>query len=178
MIQNILEIEKKFPNWFNQFSDLSYEDQKYIWENIPLIKDLKDNNLEHNTNVNGNDNGACKQKVNTKLTTNKQQVIESLLKCNYRTPPRLIASYLEVLFSKFEAKEGHWLWIAQHYTPRSTNQVILEILKLHSSGRCRVVNPGAMFTFLIKKRKKRKVFRNTNGVYKQQGKEQIGRVKC
>lgn len=168
MIQNIFEVEKRYPNWFDPSSELSREDQKYIWENSPLLHDTDIGNKDINTNVNGNDNGACKLQVNTESTPSKQQVIDLLRKCNYRTPPHLIASYLKVLFSKFEAKEGHWLYIAQHYTPRSVNQVISEILKLHSSGRCRVANPGALFTFLIKKRKKRKVFRSTNGVYKQQ----------
>ncbi|MGI5841535.1 MAG: hypothetical protein ACOX6N_04945 [Patescibacteria group bacterium] len=162
MIQNISEIEKRYPDWFDPSSELSREDQKYIWENSPLTEDTNTRAKELNTNVNGNDNGGCKQRVNTEQTTSKQQIVEILRTSNYRTPPKRIAELLTMLFYKYSPKNDHWLWVAQHYNPRAINWVINEMINLHVSGRQKIINPAAYFTYLIKKRRKRREFTNNN----------------
>ena len=156
MIQGIETVEKLYPDWFDASSELSYDDQKYIWENLPLPQDIDENkNSNTNTNVNSNDNGGCKQQTNEEKSKSKQQIIDDLKKCHHRTPPIELAGMLEVLFSKSKSQEGHWLWIAQHYNPRAINWVISEMLNSHRLGRQVISNPGAYFTFLIKKRKMR-----------------------
>lgn len=164
MIQSIEEVGKRFPNWYDPNSEMSYEDQKWIWENTPLPPADVNGLQNNNTNVNGSDNGARQLEVDSDSTTSKLHAIEDLKKCDYQTHPVVVAGHLERLFSKFETKNGHWLWIAQRYTVRSINQVIAEIIKTHRTRKDTVRNPAAMFTFLIKKRKKRKIFRSTNGV--------------
>lgn len=109
-------------------------------------------------------NGTNKRKVNSELTQNKQQeIITELRKCTYRTPPHKIAALLEALFSSYSSKPGHWLYIAQNWTPRVVNWVLNYMVKLIKTGRTTIKNPAAYFTKLIKYRKKRKERRGSNG---------------
>jgi hypothetical protein len=138
---------------------LSPDDKEWLNESL-LIPD-------GNVNLNGND--GCKPKVNLESKDYKRRVILELKKCNYRTPPKRTAYLLEELFKNKDTKPGHWLYIAQNYTPRTINWVIELMIKLHRSGRETISIPAAYFTSLIQHRKKRKSsFRGTNGGRKPQ----------
>lgn len=164
-------------NIFNDYDGgLSIEDQEWIRENAPLFCEkntefknttntTKKTNENENINLNRNINGTCKQQVNLISTDDKLQAINKLKQCNYRTSRREIASLLEIIFSKNESKEGHWLWIAQHYNPRTINSVIALMIKQHQTGEKTIDNPSAYFTYLIKFRKQRRDL-VSNGVTK------------
>lgn len=155
--------EKEKPEWFCESSDLSLEDQKWIWHNIQY--ETK-NQANDNVNVSGND--TCKHFINSELKRTKQKAIADLETCTYRTSPKKIASLLEEIFVSYESKPGHWLFIAQHWPPRAINRVIAYIINVHASGRVTIKNPAAYFTFLIKRRKKRKEFTGINGISRRQ----------
>lgn len=170
MKYDISEIEKLYPNWYNKESDLSHGDQKWIWENIPLPEEdeVKLKELGTSVSVTGNVNGTYKRQENFKQNLNKHQAIEKLKGCNYRTPPKEIAFYLESLFGIWEEKPKHWLFIAQLHTPKTINSVIRQMIKQHQRGDKTFETPGAYFTSIIKNKPKRKTFRSTNGTRKQQ----------
>lgn len=121
-----------------------------------------------NVSVNGSVNDTHKNSVKSEPSSNKHQVLAELKTCNYRTPPKTIAKLLENLFSKWPSQEGHWLYIAQHYSPRPINRVVVKIIKEYLRGDKTVKNPAAYFTYLIRFRKQRKSFTATNGGRKQQ----------
>ena len=131
------------------------------------IDNLNDN-VNLNLNLNRNVNGTYKQTSNEKLKQDKLNAISELKGCNYRTPPKEIASYLEIIFTDKKTKEGHWLYLSQHYPPRRINQVISKMIKEGKRGDETISNPAKYFTFLIKFRKERKRFRDTNDTCKQQ----------
>ena len=108
-----------------------------------------------NVSVNGNDNGTYKRKANPELIWNKFDVVSQLNHCTFRTPPNKIASLLEKLFDSWPSKEGHWLWVAQDYTPRVINWVISATIKAYRRGEIRKT-PAAYFTYKIRFREKRK----------------------
>lgn len=157
----------KEPRWYCADSDLSLEDQKWTWDNIPYISP---GNEGSNTNdsINGSINGACKNDVETELALSKHEVIIRLTECNYRTPPRKVAFLLEKLFDDPETKKGHWLYVAQHWPPRAINRTIVQMIKQHRRGESVIKNPAAYFTAAISRRKQRKCFRSINDAYKQQ----------
>ena len=158
----------KKPEWLCESPELSLEDQKWILNNVHYgIKEEK--RKEVNNNVNGNVNGIYKRGVNFELNKDKHQIITELKQCNYRTPPKKIASLLEELFIDcLDTTKGHWLFIAQHWPPKAINGVIKTMIKQHQGGEKTIKNVAAYFTYLIKFRKKRKCFRTTIGSYKQQ----------
>lgn len=163
----ITDIEKMFPNWYSKQSDLAYDDQKYIWEHTSLptedqerLKQIKNKDI---VIVNGSVNGSYKRQANTSQSISKQDAIFKLKGCNYTTPPSELTFYLESYFKGCGTKEGHWLWIAQHYNPKSIVSVINNIIKLEERKDETIKNPAAFFTSIIKKRKMRKKFRSTNG---------------
>jgi len=154
------------PNCFGG----SAEEQLLVCETIAEVeqeeqKQNKRKEINDSVNVNGND--SCKLQVDLELTHSKLRVITDLKSCNYRTSPKKIALLLEKIFVSYESKTGHWLYIAQHWSPRTINRVIAYMIKAHNSGRITFNNPPAYFTFLIKLRKKRKEFIGTNDTYKQ-----------
>lgn len=106
--------------------------------------------------VNGSGNATYKRNVNAESTGRKIQVIAELKTCNYQTPPRTVARLLEELFAEHASKEGHWLFVAQHWPPRAINRVIVQMNKQHRTGEESIQNPSAYFTSLIKHRTKRK----------------------
>lgn len=172
-LYKISDIEKIYPNWYNPDHEFSYDDQKFIWENTPLSPEdeqrlntvLAQHNDKTKVNedvsvLNGGVNGGHKQQTNEKLKISKHDAIDKLKTFNFKTPPREIAFYLEVLFGDFKSKEGHWLYIAQKYNPRVINRVINQIIKQHLTGETsKIINPAAYFTFIIKKRKRRRSLR-------------------
>ncbi len=135
-----------------------------VAESTPILQDYRTEQEENDTNVsvNGSVNGSYKRTESTIETQLKLQVILELKACNYRTPPKTISKLLEQLFSLNKSKEGHWLWIAQRYTPKSINSVIAKIQNLHTTGADTILNPSAYFTKLIKYHPKRKKFRANN----------------
>jgi len=123
----------------------------------------------NNVYLNGGVNGSYKQQGNIKKKLTKNEAISALRKCNYRTPPKDLATYLEAIFGLWEEKPQHWLYIAQRYTPKSINSVISQMVKTHDRGAVPLKTPGAYFTkILTRYHKPRKAFRATNGGHKQQ----------
>lgn len=120
-----------------------------------------------NLSLNRSVNASYKPNINTGLIDDKHSIIFELNNCTYRTSPKVIATLLENLFRKWPSKEGHWLYIAQHYAPRPINRVIAKIIKQYQRGDRRIENPAKYFTYLIKFREKRKSFRETNDTCKQ-----------
>ena len=135
--------------WYNPNIDLSPDDQWYLWNFILTVLE----NKTTNTYLNGNLNGGYKRIVNRKLFPGKEKVILQLRNCNCKTPPIETASYLKELFNTPETKEGHWLYIAQNYTARAINRVIVLMNKQFLRGERPIPNPARYFTFLIKRRK-------------------------
>lgn len=174
MEYSIADIEKLYPNWYDPGHDLSYDDQKWIWENTPLpeedelkLKNLTSNTSKTNVSLNGSVSDIHKDEVKTELKQSKVEVLKFLQECTYRTPPKAVALYLGIIFSKWPSKKTHWLYIAQNYTPRAINRTIRQILKRHSRGEATIQNAAAYFTHLIKFRKKRKNSTSTNGSRRQ-----------
>ncbi len=117
--------------------------------------------------LNGSVNRSYKRKENLYQTLSKHQTILELRNCKYRTPARIVANLLETLFSKYPSFRGHWLYIAQHYTPKTINSVISQMLKRCSRDGFKPENPSAYFTYVIRNyRKPRKCFRASNGIGK------------
>lgn len=113
--------------------------------------------INEKPSVNGMFNDSSSPKVIFELTHDKQKVITELTLCNYRTPPKQIAALLEEFFKQWQSKQGHWLYIAQKWTPRAINRTLHRLTVLHSEGRITVKNPAAYFTKLIKFRKLRRI---------------------
>lgn len=162
MLHSIPEIEKNYPNWYLPDSELSKDDQQWIWENLPLHQEDKQQNYivtESNVIVNRSVNGGGKLTGNFNKTPIKILAIESLKHCNYKTPSKKIADILNSIFGIWEEKPNHWLYVAQTYTPKTINSVIYQIFKASDRGDITFVNAGAYFTSIIKHKHKRKTFR-------------------
>ena len=160
MRYDISKIEKLYPNWYDKNSPLSYGDQKWIWEHVPLPEEeeVKLRYLEANGNasVKWNVNDSYKRTVNFELTENKLNVIAELGTLNYRTTPIKISQLLQTLFAEYNSWNGHWLYVAQHWNPRAINRVINYMVKVHENGTRSIQNSAAYFTYLIQKRKRRR----------------------
>ena len=160
---DIKRIEKLCPNWYDKNNELPYDDQLWIWENVPLPqKDIDKINeieaIENGISVNGNVNSTYKQQPKTSQNISKKEAITKLKLCNYRTAPKVIASYLEIVFNDKKTKPGHWLYIAQHYTPKTINSVLSQMIKSIARGDVSPQVPSAYFTYVVKKRHMRKKF--------------------
>lgn len=124
------------------------------------IQRLREGEDKRNGSDNGSVNGIGKRQENSEETQRKKQAISELTHCNYRTSPKNISILLEQLFSSNKSNEGHWLWIAQRYTPKSINSVIASMQKIHISGVDTIQNPPAYFTHTLKRyHHKRTLFR-------------------
>ena len=162
-LYKISDIEKLYPDWYDTSHSLSYDEQKFIWENTPLpkedesrLKQTTANNGEQDVNLNGSVNGTYKHEVKSELNLSKREIVFKLKQLNYKTPPREIATYLEILFIGCGTKEGHWLYVSQIYPVRAINRVIALMIKQHKRGEKTINNPARYFTYLIKHRKKRR----------------------
>ncbi|MEK7577993.1 MAG: hypothetical protein AAB492_05310 [Patescibacteria group bacterium] len=120
------------------------------------ILSLREEESKGNGSSNGSVNGGYKRTENTQLSQSKHEVIAKLKSCTYRTSPIITARLLEELFAEHPSKAGHWFYIAQHWPPRRINQVIGNLIKLDFLNNSGIGNPAAYFTFLIKKRTRRK----------------------
>jgi hypothetical protein len=109
-----------------------------------------------NDSVNGMLNDTYKRSVNFEITEDKLKVISELEQCNYKTPPIKIAELLESFFAGYESYDGHWLYIAQNWTPRATYRTLKQMVKQQQGGWAKIQNPPAYFTKAIKFRTKRK----------------------
>jgi len=168
---NIKDIERVYPNWFDASSELSKDDQQWIWENLPISEEKNHRTQEPyktNTDAYENENGGYKFEVNDWLDETNLKLIGELKKCGSYTNCYLVAFLLEKIFSRWKSYVGHWLYIAQTYTPRVINWVMNQAIKEYSLGRIKKT-PAHCFTFLIQHRSKRKSLVATNGVNKQKG---------
>lgn len=167
MMYSIADIEKIYPNWYNSSHSLSKDDQKFIWENTPLPKDEEERlrnitktSEQQDVNLSGNVNGTYKLNTNVGIILSKGEAILLLRKCEYKTAPKIVASYLETLFSKWPSYKGHWLFIAQHYTPKTINCLITQIIKRTQRGEYTIKNLASYFTdTILRYRPMRKKFR-------------------
>lgn len=123
-----------------------------------------------NVCVIGNGYDSSKQNANFELTSDKLQVIAKLNVCHYRTPPKELAQLLENLFGRWEAKPYWWLYIAQHWTPKSIQSALSQMIKVHQNGQVTILNPAKYFSNQIQYHPKRKVFRDINDTHKRQDK--------
>lgn len=112
--------------------------------------------------------GTRKPIINSQEKSLKLKAITELKDYNYRTPPKNIEARLKLIFNDPGTHKGYWLYIAQHYTPKSINSAINKILKQHKNGSITIKNPAKYFSYLLRFYKKRKVFRNSNDTYKHQ----------
>lgn len=128
----------------------------------------EDKTTNGNVSVNENGNDGSKPYVNFDLTQNKLEIITKLKNCNYRTAPLVISQLLEEFFKEWPSKQGWWLYVTQHWTPKSINSVFYQMIKMHNSGSTTFINPPGYFTYLIKLHPKKSVFRHINDTYKQQ----------
>lgn len=172
MKYDISKIEKLYPNWYDKTFPMSYEDQKWIWTNLPLLEEdeykFREIRTSNIASVNGSVIGSYKREAGSEQNLSKQQAIEMLKQFDHKTPPKKLALYLTNIFGLWEKKPEHWLYIAQRYTPKTMNSVISQMSKEEQRGDKTFETPGAYFTSVIKFRPKRKSFRNTNGTHKQQ----------
>lgn len=127
----------------------------------------KNNGINENVIVSGDVLGSSKLKENFEQKLNKKQAIVKLKHLNYRTPPTEIELYLNIIFGQWKEKPEHWLFIAQHYTPKTINSIIGQMIKQHQRKDVSIKTPGAYFSSVIKHRPKRIIFRRTNGSHKQ-----------
>lgn len=117
------------------------------------------NPTEKSVIVNGSVIGSWKLPGNEEETSRKNEANIKLRACNFKTPPIEIAEYLESLFGNWKSKPGHWLYVAQRYTPKSIISVVNEMVKQTIRGETSFQVPGAYFTKLIKFHSLRKAFR-------------------
>ena len=158
MLQSITEVEKKYPNWYSESSELSKDDQQWIWENLPLPEEQGQtncNDINDNAGVNGDADGGCKFGVNSELNWYKSDAISKLKKTNFDTPEYEKSLYLSEIFSYWPSKEKHWLFITQNHTSRVINWVMNETIKKSIRGGIKT-NPARFFTYIIQFRTKRK----------------------
>lgn len=121
-----------------------------VAESTPVNYEYLKNN---ESMLNGNGNDIRKLTGNFSLTERKLEIISQLKETNYLTPPETIAELLQEFFIESNSKEGHWLYIAQSYTPKSINSVLNRLKSVYKTSK----NPAAYFTFLIKKKSKRRI---------------------
>lgn len=139
---------------------------KYKDNNNKLTNQTNGSVVNHNGSISLNGNVVRKQLVNISKQTEdlspeerKKYARAELRKCDYRTPPFVIETYLKIMFYRPDTKKGHLLWIAQHFNPRAINRVIDQITREMLRGDKTITNPTRYFTFLIKNRQPRSVYK-------------------
>jgi hypothetical protein len=146
-----------------KITGLSKEDEEWLNNNLTL-NEVKP---KESVSVNRSVKDTYKRQINKTLGSSKREAVEQLELCNYKTPPKYVSELLQRLFADYETKEGHWLYIAQHWNPRAINRVIKLMTKQHRRGETTILNPAAYFTYLIKRRKQRRNLTSTNDTRKQ-----------
>jgi len=158
-LYKIDDLEKKHPNWFSADSELTYDEQKWIWENLPLseedehrLEQIPSTNKKDENVLNGSVNGTYKLQENLTENQSKSMAIANLQKSRVKeTPIKDVACWLEDLFGIWQEKPLHWIFIAEHYTPKSINSVINEMRKRKERGGMPLNKPGAYFTKILKR---------------------------
>jgi len=151
MIQKIERLGGKYDSNF----DLPIDDQLFICE-LLAAAEQQEGAERTNGHVKWSGNGSYKRSVNFELTESKLKVINELKTFTYLTPPIKISQLLESFFAGYDTNEEHWLYISQNFNPRAINRVINYIVKVYLNKTTSIQNPAAYFTYLIKKRKKRR----------------------
>ena len=162
--QEMVEKIERLGGHYDPESTLSIEDPLLICETLihstlvdptdedgKLILRLREEENKRNGNVKWSVNDSSKRQENADETKRKKQAIEELKKCNADMSPKIIASHLEIIFSSYVSQEGHWLYVAQHYTPKSINSVINHMTKAHADGWITIKNSASYFTDAIRK---------------------------
>lgn len=129
-------------------------------EDKDFIDQLLGNSYQASVSVSGSVNGGRNLVIKSDESLIKRQAFSKLTSATYKTSPIEIASSLETIFSNYTSKEGHWLFIAQHYTPKTINAVLHQMFRDIRKGIVTVKNPPAYFTTVIQHKPKRKLFRN------------------
>ena len=162
MPYSISQIEKLYKNWYDPGALLSYDDQKFIWENAPLPEldeQLTETEQTITVNLTGSVISSGKLIENSEKTFNKLLKNSELKLCNYKTPPKIVAKYLEHIFGVWDQKPEHWLFIARRYTPKTINAVVRQINKRVERGEVSPIDNGAYFTSVIKHKHIKKMLR-------------------
>ena len=133
--------------------ELTQSDSEYF-------KQLLDNKPKTNAYVNGSVNGIRKPEVNDNQLDDKKHLILQLKNCNYMTSAKVIASLLEKLFIKWPSVDGHWLYIAQHYNPKTINSILGYMVYKYNRDGFWPKSPPSYFTDIIQHKLMRKIFRN------------------
>ncbi|AKM83399.1 hypothetical protein A2422_04285 [Candidatus Woesebacteria bacterium RIFOXYC1_FULL_31_51] len=182
-LYRIEDVKKKYPNWFSADSELTYDEQKWIWENSLLPegnnKGLEQVGKQDSTSISliRSVSGIRNLKENVNENRQKNEAIKDLQDYTYKTPLKFIAIKLETIFGIWDKKPFHWIYIAENYTPKAINSVLREMRKRKENGGMPLEIPGAYFTKVLtkyhSKRKlpKRKEIAYTNGGIKQQNNE-------
>lgn len=126
------------------------------WDGRTILRLRKENAEGENGSDNGSVNGGCKRRVNFDLTENKHRAIARLNDFSIPITPLEIEHCLQEIFSEYPCKDRWWLYVGQHWTQRQINWRLKEVLKRHAEGRI-TKSSAACFTFLIMKKKKRKI---------------------
>ena len=140
-----------------------------VGENKSFNKQINNKEAGETENVTAyeEDRGTYKLKDNFKWIKSKRNIITVLKKCNFKSSPKDIALLLVKLFDSETNDSGWLLYVAQHWPARAINRVLTSIEKQIYMGETTVRNPAAYFSFLIKKRRKRKKFTSTNGTHRE-----------
>ncbi len=161
----VFKTKEKAKEYFVS-AGMSESDYDWLEENKHSFNESKSEERNSKSSVDdiviGGVIATYKNGANTEQTLSKHNVITKLRGCNYRTSPKLIASLLDSLFSGWGTKTGWWLYVAQHWNPKSINGVISRMGKQHQRGEANIQNPAKYFTHLIKLRPKKKKFRGSN----------------
>lgn len=165
MKYSIAEIEKLFPNWYDPGHTLSYDEQKWIWENTPLPEEDTNKLRNKQNSTSGNVyayedvgvNGTCKFRVIPWLNQTKNNLVLILKHSKSKNVTYIeIASYLDGIFEDWPPNfKNYWLFIAQTYTLRVINWVLADTIKAWKRGAIRKT-PAHYFSDRIGFRKKRK----------------------
>ena len=151
----IVLIERKYHQKYSAESPLSAQDQLKICESLDQDADQEDGVVEEFEN----DDGGSKLSLNRNENITKLDAIQSLKQMNYMTKPKVIAAALEKIFTDPNTQSGYLLYVAQHYSVRTLNAIINQMLKSHTETWITIKNPSAYFSHSLKFYKKRKIFR-------------------
>lgn len=141
------------------FQGLDAWDQFMICKGLEQSqRDYKNWAIENNVSVNGNDSDNVPQKrqANIWLTDEKRRIITEIKQLNHRSSRRLLESLLCQLFQEWPSKPGHWLYVAQHWNPKSISACLGQMVHETDYGIKTYFSPARYFTDIIKWRKKRK----------------------
>ena len=159
-LENFIERIERLGGKYHPDSDLFVQDQLAAYEAISEATPISDNFRHTKRRDIPKEEVSGKRKelpVNDELTQSKLRATFLLRRCNYKTSPKKVAEYLEIILS-LPRKQGHWLYIAQKWPPRPIIRVLDYLDKLKNSGSLSIRTSEAdYFTFLIKKRRRRKI---------------------